>query len=53
MKAMGKKMTLIVPVTKMREFLEVEEVANRTKEIVEYELPDISAFGEATFHGRV
>jgi hypothetical protein len=39
----------VLPVTKMREFLEVEEVAKRTKEILEYELHDVSALGEATF----
>lgn len=39
----------VLPVTKMREFLEVEEVAKRTKEILEYDLPDVSGLGEATF----
>jgi hypothetical protein len=39
----------IVPVTKIREFLEVEEVANRTQQIVEYDLHDIAALGQATF----
>jgi hypothetical protein len=39
----------VLPVTKMREFLEVEEVAKRTREILEYDLQDVSALGEATF----
>jgi len=39
----------VLPVTKMREYLEVEEVAMRTKEILEYNLHDVSALGEATF----
>lgn len=41
----------VLPVTKIREFLEVEEVAQRTKEILEYDLHDVSALGEATFQG--
>jgi hypothetical protein len=40
---------VVLPVTKMREFLEVEEVAKRTKELLEYNLHDVSALGEATF----
>jgi hypothetical protein len=39
----------VLPVTKMSEFLEVEEVAKRTKEILEYDLHDVSTLGEATF----
>jgi hypothetical protein len=39
----------VLPVTRMREFLEVEEVAQRTKELLEYNLHDVSALGEATF----
>lgn len=39
----------VVPVTKICEFAEVEEVANRTQQILEYELPDVSALGQATF----
>lgn len=39
----------VLPVTRMQEFLEVEEVAKRTKEILEYELHDVSVLGEATF----
>jgi anti-sigma regulatory factor (Ser/Thr protein kinase) len=39
----------VLPVTKMNEFSEVEEVAKRTKEILEYDLHDVSALGEATF----
>jgi hypothetical protein len=39
----------VLPVTKMREFLEVEEVAGRTREILEYKLHDVSALGESAF----
>lgn len=39
----------VLRVTRIREFLEVEEVANRTKEILEYDLQDVSVLGEATF----
>jgi hypothetical protein len=39
----------VLPVTKMTEFLHVEEVAMRTQQILEYHLPDVSALGEATF----
>ena len=39
----------IVPVTRMQEFGEVEEVAERTQELLEYQLPDVSALGQATF----
>lgn len=39
----------ILPVTRIEEFLDVEEVANRTQQILEYELPDVSALGQATF----
>ena len=39
----------VLPVTKMTEFLHVEEVAMRTQQILEYDLPDVSALGEATF----
>lgn len=39
----------IMPVTCMTEFLEVEEVAGRTQEILEYQLPDVSPLGQAAF----
>jgi hypothetical protein len=39
----------VLPVTKMTEYLDVEEVAKRTKEILEYDLPDVSPLGEAAF----
>ncbi len=39
----------IVPVTQMREFNEVELVAERTQEVLEYQLPDVSSLGQATF----
>jgi hypothetical protein len=39
----------IVPVTRMREFNEVEEVAERTQKVLEYQLPDVSPLGHATF----
>lgn len=39
----------IMPVTCMREFGEVEEVAERTQEILEYQLPDVSPLGHAAF----
>jgi hypothetical protein len=35
----GQEDDAVLPVTKMREFLEVEEVAKRTKEILEYDSP--------------
>jgi hypothetical protein len=39
----------IMPVTRLGEFLEVEETAERTREILEYQLPDVSSLGAATF----
>ena len=39
----------VLPVTKLTEFLDVEEVAKRTQQILEYDLPDVSLLGEATF----
>lgn len=39
----------IMPVTRVQEFLEVEEVAGRTQEILEYQLPDVSPLGQAAF----
>jgi anti-sigma regulatory factor (Ser/Thr protein kinase) len=39
----------VVPVTKISEFDEVEEVANRTQQILEYDLRDVSVLGQATF----
>lgn len=39
----------IMPVTRMEEFLEVEEVAGRAQEILEYQLTDVSPLGQATF----
>lgn len=39
----------IMPITRMQEFGEVEEVAERTQELLEYQLPDVSALGQATF----
>jgi hypothetical protein len=39
----------IVPVTRLAEFDDVESVAARTQEIIEYQLPDVSALGQATF----
>ncbi|MBA3867325.1 MAG: hypothetical protein H0X42_13450 [Solirubrobacterales bacterium] len=39
----------IMPVTRLNEFREVEEVAEQTREILEYQLPDVSPLGEATF----
>ncbi|HKF83840.1 MAG TPA: ATP-binding protein [Solirubrobacterales bacterium] len=39
----------IMPVTCMREFLKVEEVAERTQEILEYQLNDVSPLGHAAF----
>jgi hypothetical protein len=45
----GQEDDAVVPVTKISEFAEVEEVANRTQQILEYDLPDVSALGQATF----
>lgn len=39
----------IVPVTRLAEFDDVESVAARTQEIIEYQLPDVSPLGQATF----
>jgi hypothetical protein len=39
----------IMPVTRLEEFGEVEDTAERTREILEYQLPDVSPLGEATF----
>jgi hypothetical protein len=39
----------IMPVTCMKEFLEVEDVAERTREILEYQLHDVSPLGHAAF----
>jgi len=39
----------IMPVTCMREFLEVEKVAERTQEILEYQLQNVSPLGHAAF----
>lgn len=39
----------IMPIARMLEFGEVEQVAERAREIMEYQLPDISFLGEATF----
>jgi anti-sigma regulatory factor (Ser/Thr protein kinase) len=45
----GQEDDAVVPVSKISEFTEVEEVANRTQRILEYDLPDVSALGQATF----
>jgi hypothetical protein len=39
----------IMPVTRFVEFDEVEEIAGQTQEILEYQLPDVSPLGQATF----
>ncbi|HEX6456428.1 MAG TPA: hypothetical protein VF009_07915 [Solirubrobacterales bacterium] len=39
----------IMPVTCVKEFLDVEEVAERTREILEYQLHDVSPLGHAAF----
>lgn len=39
----------ILPVTRLAEFLHVEEVAGRTQKILEYHLSDVAPLGEATF----
>jgi hypothetical protein len=39
----------IVPVTRLAEFDDVESVAARTQQILEYQLPDVSPLGQATF----
>lgn len=39
----------IMPVTGLQEFLEVEEVAERVQEILEYQLTDVSPLGQAAF----
>jgi len=39
----------IVPVTRLAEVDDVESVAARTQEIIEYQLTDVSPLGQATF----
>jgi anti-sigma regulatory factor (Ser/Thr protein kinase) len=39
----------IVPVTRLEEYREVEETAERTQEVLEYQLHDVSPLGQATF----
>jgi hypothetical protein len=39
----------IMPVTRLTEFREVEDVAARTREILEYQLTDVSPLGAAAF----
>jgi hypothetical protein len=39
----------IMPVTRFKEFAEVEEIAERTQEILEYQLTDVSPLGDAAF----
>lgn len=39
----------IVPVTRMTEFREVEDVAERTQEVLEYQLTEVSSMGQAAF----
>lgn len=39
----------VVPVIGMKEFHEVEDVAERMQEVLEYQLPDVSALGQAAF----
>jgi hypothetical protein len=39
----------VMPVTRLKEFLEVEAVAGRTQQILEYQLPDVSPLGQAAF----
>jgi len=39
----------VMPVTRLKEFLEVEEVADKTQQILEYQLPDVSPLGQAAF----
>jgi hypothetical protein len=39
----------VMPVTRLNEFLEVEEVAGKTQQILEYQLTDVSPLGQAAF----
>lgn len=39
----------VMAVTRLKEFLEVEEVAGRTQEILEYQLQDVSSLGQTAF----
>lgn len=39
----------IMPVTTLEEFDQVEDIAGRTQEILEYQLPDVSPLGQAAF----
>ena len=48
-KALVQEDDAIVPVTKLAEFDDVESVAARTQEIIEYQLEDVSPLGQATF----
>lgn len=40
---------VVLPVTPLREFLDVERVAQSTREILEYQLPEVSALGHASY----
>jgi hypothetical protein len=40
---------IVLPVTPLREYAEVEDVALRTREILEYQQPKISALGHASY----
>lgn len=46
---LGEEEDAIVPVTRMREFAEVEALAERTQEVLEYQLTDVAPLGSATF----
>lgn len=45
----GEEKDAVMAVTRLKEFLEVEEVAGRTQEILEYQLQDVSSLGQAAF----
>jgi len=47
--AMADEDDTIMPVTRLNEFLEVEEVAGKTQQILEYQLTDVSPLGHAAF----
>jgi hypothetical protein len=42
-------MAVVLPVTPLREFADVEAVASRTRELLEYQLPEVSALGHASY----
>lgn len=45
----GDESDIVLPVTRLHEFRDVDAVAERTREILEYQLTDVSALGHASY----